>query len=243
MFKFYGRTQHGKYKTKNDDCFLINSFVSQSEEKKLQLSKSHFVVAIADGVGSSEFGDIASRLLLENLGKNSNILSHQIILNIIKNTNQELLKNYKEKASTVFSIVYATDKKIIIYHVGDTRVYKLTANNNLVQLTNDHTYTQRLIDDGVISEEMRFNHPKKNIILQSLGSKDKIHIDIYKNSFEVGEKLLLTSDGIHDYMKETDIKDMMLSSKSMKTNVDRLIEKAILSKSKDDISVIIIENE
>ena len=243
MFKFYGRTQHGKYKTKNDDCFLINSFVSQSEDKKQQLSKNHFVVAIADGVGSSEFGDIASKVLLENLSKNANILSHQIILNIIKNTNQELLKNYKGKASTVFSIVYATDEKIITYHIGDTRVYKLTANNNLVQLTNDHTYTQKLIDDGVISEEMRFNHPKKNIILQSLGSKAEIHIDIYKNSFEVGEKLLLTSDGIHDYMKESEVEDIMFGSKNMQTNIDRLIERAVLNKSKDDISVIIIENE
>jgi len=243
MFKFYGKTQHGKYKTKNDDCFLINSFVSQSEEKQQQLDKSHFVVAIADGVGSSKYGDMASKILLENISKNANILSHQIILNIIKNTNRELLKTYKAQASTVFSIVYATDEKIIIYHVGDTRVYKLTTNNNLVQLTNDHTYTQKLIDDGIINEEMRFNHPKKNIILQSLGSKEEIHIDIYKNSFESGEKLLLTSDGIHDYIKEADIKDIMLSSKSMQTNVDRLIEKAVLNKSKDDISVIIIESE
>ena len=243
MFKFYGKTQHGKYKTKNDDCFLINSFVSQSEDKKQQLSKNYFVVAIADGVGSSEFGDIASRVLLQNLSKNANILSHQLILNIIKNTNQELLKNYKNKASTVFSIVYATDEKIIIYHIGDTRVYKLTTNNNLVQLTNDHTYTQKLIDDGVISEEMRFNHPKKNIILQSLGSKDEIYIDIYKNSFEVGEKLLLTSDGIHDYIKESEVEDIMLGSKNMQINIDKLIERAVLNKSKDDISVIIIENE
>jgi len=243
MFKFYGKTQHGKYKTKNDDCFLINSFVSQNEDKKQQLSKNHFVVAIADGVGGSEFGDVASKVLLENLSKNANILSHQIILNIIKNTNQELLKNYKGKASTVFSIVYATDEKIIIYHIGDTRVYKLTTHNNLVQLTNDHTYTQKLIDDGVISEEMRFNHPKKNIILQSLGSKDEIHIDIYKNSFELGEKLLLTSDGIHDYIKEIDIKDTILSSKNMKKNIDKLIEKAVFNNSKDDISVLIIENK
>lgn len=243
MFKFYGKTKHGKYKTKNDDCFLINSFLSQSQEKKQQLSKNHFVVAIADGVGSSEFGDAASRVLLENLSKNVNILSHQIILNIIKNTNQELLKNYKSKASTVFSIIYATDEKIIIYHIGDTRVYKLTAKNNLVQLTNDHTYTQKLIDGGVIGEEMRFNHPKKNIILQSLGSKDEIHIDIYKNSFEVGEKLLLTSDGIHDYIKELDIKDTILSSKNMKNNIDKLIEKAVSNNSKDDISVLLIENK
>lgn len=243
MFKFYGKTQHGKYKTKNDDCFLINSFVSQSEEKRQQLSKNHFVVSIADGVGSSEFGDIASRVLLENLSKNSNILSHQIILNIIKNTNQELLKNYKAKALTVFSIVFATDEKITIYHIGDTRVYKLTSNNNLIQLTNDHTYTQKLIDDGVISEDMRFDHPKKNIILQSLGAKEEIHIDVYKNSFETGEKLLLTSDGIHDYMKEMDIKEVLLSSKNMQTNIDKLIEQAKANNSKDDISLIIIENE
>ena len=243
MYKFYGKTQHGKYKTKNDDCFLINSFVSQSVEKKQQLSKNRFVVAIADGVGSSEYGDIASRVLLDNLSKNSNILSHQIILNIIKNTNQELLKKYKGKASTVFSIVYAIDKKIIIYHIGDTRVYKLTAHNNLVQLTYDHTYAQQLIDDGVISENMRFSHPNKNIILQSLGSKDEIHIDIYKNSFEEGEKLLLTSDGIHDYMKESEIKNILLGSKNMQTNIDKLVHKAILNKSKDDISAIIVENE
>lgn len=242
VFKFYGKTQHGKYKTKNDDCFLINSFVSQNEEKKQQLSKNHFIVAIADGVGSSDFGDIASRILLENLSKNSNILSHQIILNIIKNTNQELLKKYKGKASTVFSIVFATDEKITIYHIGDTRVYKLTTKQNLVQLTNDHTYTQKLIDDGVISEDMRFSHPKKNIILQSLGANNEIRIDVYKNSFESGEKLLLTSDGIHDYMKENNIKEVLIDSKNIETNIDKLIEQAKANNSKDDISVIVIDN-
>lgn len=243
MFKFYAKTQHGKNKTKNDDCYLINSFVSQNEEKQQQLSKNHFIVAIADGVGSSKFGDIASKILLKNLSKNSNILSHQIILNIIKNTNKELLKNYKGDASTVFSIVYATNEQIIIYHIGDTRVYKLTSNNNLVQLTNDHTYIQQLIDDGVLNDNMRFNHPNKNIILQSLGNKNEINIDIYKNSFEVGEKLLLTSDGIHDYIQDTTINDILKSSKNMNTNIDRLLEKAKLNNSKDDLSVIIVDNE
>lgn len=243
MFKFYGKTQHGKYKTKNDDCFLINSFVSQHEEKKQQLSKNHFIAAIADGVGSSDFGNVASKILLENLSKNANILSHQIILNIIKNTNQELLKKYKGKASTIFSIVFATDEKIIIYHIGDTRVYKLTTKHNLIQLTNDHTYIQKLIDDGIISENMSFNHPKKNIILQSLGTKDEIHVDVYRNSFESGEKLLLTSDGIHDYIQENVIKEILISSKKMETRIDKLIEQAKANNSKDDISVIVIENE
>lgn len=190
MIKFYAKTKYGKNKTKNDDCFLVNSLVSQNEELKMQTKNENFIVAVADGVGSSKYGDIASRYLLDNLSKNSNILSHQLILNIIKNTNSELLKQYKSNASTVFSIVYANSDIITIYHVGDTRVYKLTNQNNLVQLTNDHTYIQKLIDDGAITEPMTFNHPKKNIILQSLGNKQEIHIDIYKNSFEKGERLL-----------------------------------------------------
>lgn len=242
MFKFYGATQHGKHKIKNDDCFLINSFVSQDKNKKQQHTKRDFIVAIADGVGSSEFGNIASKELLDNLSKYSNIISHQIILNIIKNTNKDLLKKYDKKASTVFSIVYANADKIIIYHIGDVRVYKLTACGTFVQLTNDHTYIQKLIDDGIISENMRYEHPEKNIITQALGNKEEIYIDIYKNSFDIGEKILLTSDGIHDYVKDNEIKQILLSSKNMQTNIQKLIESAQLNKSADDLSVVIIEH-
>lgn len=241
MFKFYAKTQHGENKIRNDDCFLINSFLSQESDYKKQSKHEHFVVAIADGVGSSKFGDIASRKLLENLGMHSNILSHQIILNIIKNTNNELLKSFDGNASTVFSIVYARDDKISIYHLGDTRVYKITNLNNIVQLTNDHTYLQKLIDDGVTNERMKVFHPKKNIILQSLGKEKEIHIDVYNNSFEKGEKLLLTSDGIHDYLTDDMIKNTILSSKNIQNNIDKLIELAKTNSSKDDLSAVLID--
>lgn len=89
---------------------------------------------------------------------------------------------------------------------------------------------------------MKFTHSKKNIILQALGNKEKIHIDIYKNSFEAGEKLLLTSDGIHDYIKEEEIKKILISTKNIQINIDKLIEKAKENNSKDDISVLIIDN-
>ncbi|MCP4522791.1 MAG: hypothetical protein GY828_01075, partial [Candidatus Gracilibacteria bacterium] len=87
MFKFYGKTLYGKNKTENDDCFLINSFVSQQEEKQQQLSRNDFLVAIADGVGSCQYGNLASLTLLKNLSKNEKIISHPMVLNIIKNTN------------------------------------------------------------------------------------------------------------------------------------------------------------
>lgn len=243
MFKFYAKTINGKYKNKNDDCFLINSFVSQEDEYKKQTKENNFIMAIADGVGSSEYGDLASRILFENLSKNSKIISHQIILNIIKNTNINLYKSYDSKASTVFSLVYGYEDKINIYHVGDTRVYKLTSNNNLVPLTNDHTYVQKLIDDGIISESMRYNHPSKNKILKAIGNKDKVQMDIYKNSFEKGEKLILTSDGIHDYIEENDFKDILTTSKNDSKNIDTLILKAKGNHSKDDLTIAIVSYE
>lgn len=243
MFKFFAKTINGKYKDKNDDCFLINSFVSQEDEYKKQTNKNNFIIAIADGVGSSEYGNLASKTLFENLSKNSKIISHQIILNIIKNTNIELYKTFKSKASTVFSLVYGYDDKIIIYHVGDTRVYKQTTNNNLVSLTNDHTYVQKLVDDGIISESMRYNHPNKNKILKAIGNKDTVKIDIYKNSFEKGEKLILTSDGIHDYIEEKDLKNILTSSKRDSKNIDTLILKAKENHSKDDLTIAIVSYE
>lgn len=243
MFKFFAKTINGKYKDTNDDCFLINSFVSQDVEYKKQTKESNFLAAIADGVGSSKYGNLASKILFENLSKNSKIISHQIILNVIKNTNIQLFNSFKSKASTVFSLVYGYDDKVIIYHVGDTRVYKLTANNKLVLLTNDHTYVQKLIDDGIITDSMRYTHPSKNKILKAIGNNNDIDIDIYKNSFEKGEKLIITSDGIHDYIEENDLTNILTTSKNDSKNIDTLILKAKENHSKDDLTVTIVSYE
>lgn len=89
---------------------------------------------------------------------------------------------------------------------------------------------------------MRYSHYKKNIILKSLGSKEYIYFDIYKNSFEANEKLLLTTDGIHDYVDEQTIKNILLSSKNNKKIIEQLIIEAKANNSKDDLTAILIEN-
>jgi len=241
MYDFYALTEKGLKHQKNNDYFFINDYISQDNSYKTTSTKNKFIFGIADGVGSSVYGGEAAKYLFEQLAKYRNQITHPIILNIIKNTHTYLHKKYENQALAVFTIVHIQDAFITIYHLGDTRAYKLTAHDSFVRLTNDHSYVQKLINEGVISENMRYTHPQKNIILQSLGGKGDIHIDTYKNSFESGEKLLLTSDGIHDYIKDEKIKEILLSSTNIKTNVSKLISTAKKNQSKDDMTALLVK--
>ena len=241
MYNFYGTIQKGLKHQKNDDCFLINGYFSQDSIYDLKSNENEFIVGVADGVGSSSDGSYASRYLFEQLAKHNTQLTHAVILNIINKVHSYLSKRFTGNALTVFSIIYISNEKITIYHLGDTRAYKLTPNKNLIQLTNDHTYIQKLIDDGIISENIRYSHPQKHIILQSLGSNRDIHIDIYKNSFEKGEQILLTTDGIHDYIKEKEIKNILISSSNLKKNIANLFAEAKENGSKDDLTAILVK--
>lgn len=241
MYQFYAQTVKGLKSQQNDDCFLVNDVVCQNDVYKTQSQKNDFIIAVADGVGSTEKGYVASKFLLEQIAKQRSQLSHAIILNIIHNTHAYLKKEFQSNASAVFTIVYASNNLITVYHVGDTRAYKLTAHNNLIQLTNDHTYIQSLIDKGVIGENMRNNHPQKNLITQCIGGEKDIQVDIYRNSFEPGEKLILSSDGIHDYLTQKQIKEKLISRHSLQSNVSQLIDLAISNGSKDDLTMITVK--
>lgn len=235
MYYFYAQTKKGTKHQKNDDCFLINNHITQDFSHKSQSKKNTFVIGVADGLGSAVNGGIAARYLFEQISKYKKRLTHALILNTINNTHADLAKEFDGNASTVFTIVHCYSEFITIYHLGDTRAYKLTK-RNFVQLTNDHTYVQKLIDIGVIGEEMKYNHPKKNVVMQSLGGKNNIHIDVYRNTFEPDEILILTSDGIHDYLKKEEMGSVLRKSTNIESNISDLINKAVENGSTDDLT-------
>lgn len=238
MFKFYGKSEKSFLKNKNEDFILINKIVSNDEIIKGTTTKNDILFAIADGVGGSEYGEIASNYILKELSKNRNLLDHQIILNTIKNVHQYLSKTYKYNALTVLSIVWIKNENMTIYHIGDTRVYLMTK-RNFIQLTNDHTYVQELVDKGILSNEMKSSHSKKNIITQSLGGKTNVKIDIYNALLEPGHKIFLSTDGIHDYVDQSKIHEVLSKTNNLEKNINTLIHLAKENKSKDDISGIV----
>lgn len=239
MHYFFGSTVKGIKSQNNKDCFLINSHVYHINSKKAQSKNNYFVVGISDGVGSAEHGDFASKYILEQIAKRKNQSSRSVIINLLNNAHAYLQREYQGSALTVGSIVYGNHEHILIFHLGDTRVYKLTK-RNLVQLTNDHTVVQQLVDSGAIGENMRNSHQQKHLILQSYGGNYSISLDIYPNTLEPGEKLLLTTDGIHDYLSAERIEAILRKSNNLKTVVDKLIVEAKEQGSKDDLTALLV---
>lgn len=239
MFKYYGKSTKSYLKEINEDALLVNNIISNDEQIKGSSKNENILFAIADGVGGSKYGEIASNYILEKLSYNRNLLSHQLIINIVKNAHHFLSKNYSNDAQTVFSIIWIEKEKFTIYHIGDTRIYLMTE-RNFIQLTNDHTYVQELVDKGIISNVMKSKHPRKNIITQSLGGKSEIKIDIYNGLIEPGNKLLLSTDGIHDYIDDDDISKILSKTNNLETNINTLISVAKENGSKDDISGIVV---
>lgn len=239
MFKYYGKSTKSYLKEINEDALLVNNIISNDEQIKGSSKNENILFAIADGVGGSKYGEIASNYILQELSKNRNLLNHQLIINTIKNAHHYLTKNYSYNAQTVLSVVWIEKEKFTIYHIGDTRVYLITE-RNLIQLTNDHTYVQELVDKGIISNIMKSKHPKKNIITQSLGGNEEIKIDIYNGLIEPGNKLLLTTDGIHDYVDDETIYKTIHKTKNLENNINNLISFATENGSKDDITGLVV---
>ncbi|HEY9018632.1 PP2C family protein-serine/threonine phosphatase [Thiomicrospira sp.] len=237
MYYFYGKSQKGKNKSNNDDFFCVNSAVEQLQSHKSQTIKRDFVFALADGVGGVYAGGKAAEYLTREISKKSKGLSHALLLNIIERVHAYLKKEYCLAAQTVFTAALCKNGKISLYHVGDCRAYKITK-TDIVQLTNDHTFVQDLINSGLIGEEMKNSHPKKNLIKQALGGDNEISVDVYHNLLEPGERLILTSDGVHDYLSEQEILDVFKSSNNIQKNIEQLIRVAFENGSKDDITAV-----
>lgn len=239
MYHFYAKSTKGVRKSKNDDCFLVNQFIGFTDNHKSQTKKEQFFVGIADGVGGATLGGYAAKFLLEEVSKKSKLLSHALILNIINNAHSFLKKEFAGEAQTVFTLAFCNKEVIDIYHVGDTRLYKIT-DRNIVQVTKDETYTQELVDRGIISEEMKNSHPRKNIINQAFGGDSNISINLYKCTIEPGETILLSSDGVHDYLSDSDIKNIFKNSKNIQKNIEKLVELAAQNGSSDDITAVAV---
>ena len=102
---------------------------------------------------------------------------------------------------TTLDVCLIYNSKIYIGHVGDSRVYRIRK-EFMRRITRDHSYVQTLIEDGKISKEEAFHHPKKNMLTKALGCMEKVERDVYTKTFIKDDIILMTSDGLTKMIKE-----------------------------------------
>lgn len=239
--KIFAKSDVGKAREMNQDYF----FVSNSEDDiKLFI--------LADGMGGYNGGEVASSLATQvtksYILNNFNKIEHdkESILKLIKNAveyaNMVVYeKSKKEKdlegMGTTIEVCLIYNNKVYIGHVGDSRVYRLRK-EFFRKLTKDHSYVEQLVEDGTISKEEAYNHPKKNMLTKALGCTAFVEPDCLVKGFLKGDIILISSDGLTNMIKEEEIYNII--KQNPETAVDKLIEKANLNGGYDNITVIII---
>lgn len=200
---------------------------------------------LADGVGGADAGEVASKLVCETIM--ADIAAGQSVEAAIN------AAHFAVKASPVAGLgqvgMAATVVVLLVdgnhfqlSWVGDSRAYSWHPQSGLQQLTHDHSLVQQLLDDGVISAEEAINHPQRNLILQAIGQRDleSLEVGTMRRAIVAGEKLLLCSDGLTDYVADKVIGDIFSQANDETDVVEQLVAQALANGGQDNVTVLIV---
>ncbi len=240
--KIFAAVQCGIGKEQCEDTALVGDLLVSSGSVEVSTVKAE-TVCVADGVGGNAGGYFASAFVIERLKGISGTESDKIkLLHILKGINDELLlegaANGFPTAATTLTGIFCTGDKEHLVHIGNTRAYVLQG-KYLKQLTTDHTVYSRLLKMGRIDEA---SQSRKNEITNCFGGGNVSLLEsIIISEMQEFSTLLLTSDGVHDYVSIDELEYLMTSNILSTCTCSDIINAAIGAGSKDDISVVIVQ--
>ncbi len=203
---------------------------------------------IADGMGGHNAGEVASAMLVDHIKcqwdrvsitNQANWLTW--ISEQLNTANLSILKQAKNTVDqqgmgTTGVLMVIENNKCHLGWVGDSRAYILKS-DVLVQETVDHTMIQELVNKGAISAETAKNANTKNMLSQAIGVHEKISVDTKTVALNQGDTIMLSTDGLHDYLSEQEI-NQYLSKFSPENDVCHdMIYRAMAKNSRDNLTV------
>lgn len=235
----YAETCVGKIRHNNEDNIL------KLDE---QIGCLDNLYIVCDGMGGHNAGEIASQLaiqyFIDYLKTNKVDLDTKgIIMDGIFSANQKVYKKSfeddKRGMGTTMTICTFKDEKAYIGHVGDSRIY-LLRDEKLIQLTNDHTYVNEMVQKGLMTKEQALVDKNRNIITRAIGIDSTVMVDTLEVDIKVGDIVMLCSDGLSGLSSDVEIKDILIKESNIEQKSKDLINSAMQNGGADNISVILI---
>lgn len=236
--KSCGKTDTGNKRSNNQDSIFFC-------DKPIGALPNLYIVA--DGMGGHRAGDRASRMAIDitvdyiresGLENPIAILKRAMIY-----ANNEIYKvaandpDLNGMGTTMVAAV-ALDGKLYVANIGDSRLYSI--DNDIKQITMDHSLVEEMIRSGELERKKGRNHPEKNIITKAMGSKEEVIPDFFEVDIHSGEKFLLCSDGLSNMVEDDEIRDIVVDNVRLEDTAQALIDRANYYGGTDNISVVII---
>lgn len=243
MIKAYAKSDIGKVREKNQDFYFISDSLDEVQ-----------LYMLADGMGGYNGGEIASQLAIQTaksyiennfkeIEKDKDSIL-QLVGSSMEYANLVVYEKSKESKElegmgTTLEICLIYNNRAFIGHVGDSRIYRIRK-DFMRKLTQDHSYVQKLVKDGTITQEEAIHHPQKNMLMKALGCNAFVEPDVMVKGFLKEDILVMGSDGLTNLVPQEEL--FKEAKKDIEQAPKNLIEIANKNGGYDNITVIVIKN-
>ncbi len=249
-----GMTDAGLVRETNQDAFLIADLSSGRKwsgrgQPSWSTSPKGVLLAVSDGMGGANAGEIASALAIEGL------FSSMLRAAKTRAPDGETLRRATERASrriheeghsperrgmgATLTAVLIRGPVAYVAQVGDSRAY-LWKEGSLLQCTHDQSYVQMLVDAGVLTPQEAERSPRKNIVLQAMG-QEQVQVDVGRLQLGRGVRLLLCSDGLTNVVGDEVLRRTMDRRQDPVTACEELVRLTKSGGAPDNVTVVIAD--
>jgi protein phosphatase len=217
------------------------------------LSSTVELIAVADGMGGHDRGEVASEKAVTILASEANSMlagRNEVSLDELQkimvtsfqaanNGIQEYAATQKSDMGTtlVTALVY-NNQMALIANVGDSRGY-LFRNGELHLMTKDHSWVQRMVDQNQLTQEEARHHPHSNILMRTVGTDRDVRIDVFPIEMQSGDVILLCSDGLWGEVEDQYLKDVLETTYELKSCAQQMVNLAKKNGGKDNITHVL----
>lgn len=207
------------------------------------------LLAVADGMGGAAAGEVASSEVLSTIVELDEDLPgadlHEALRLAVDRANDRLRVMIEddpglEGMGTTLTALLWTGTGLGLVHVGDSRAY-LLRDGVLEQITQDHTWVQRLVDEGRITEEEAGHHPQRSLLMRALDGRGQVEPDLSVREARAGDRYLVCSDGLSGVVSRETMQDTLLHLTDPREAVQELIQLALRGGGPDNITCIVAD--
>lgn len=243
MKSFY-ITDSGRVRSHNEDSVTI-----------VKNASSEHLMIVADGMGGHRAGEVASSMVVTQIGSKFKSLSTigtkidavNWLKENVKEINASIIKYSEEHPEsmglgTTCVMALLTKEFLLFVNIGDSSGF-VFKNGSLKKITKDHTLVNFLVETGDLTQEEAVNHPKKNVLMKALGAADQCEIDIFDVETDI-DAIMLCSDGLTNMLTIEQIEKVLNEENiSVEDKLIKLIKKCNVRGGQDNISIAYLVKE
>jgi serine/threonine protein phosphatase PrpC len=245
------QTHVGLVRESNEDAFAIadltgGSLLDGNRIAKFEVGQRGVLLAVSDGMGGHQAGEVASALVVESLRRSMaqspqatcDALLEKAALQANREVWQAARVPGREHMGATLTALFIHDKTAYIAEVGDSRAY-LVRGGQIKQVTRDQSYVQLMVDSGAMKPEEAQRSDFSSVILQAMGLKETVKIALGRLDLRQRDCFVLCSDGLSSLVSDDEIRALVLTAGKPDAVCGAMVDLALKRGGGDNVTVIV----